>query len=239
MTTHWIVAAALGATLVGAQGSEQADTLAVKITTPEDDTYVTGAIILKADVKPANAAATVVFFADGRQVCRMSKPPFECEWDAGPAITEHQIRVVVTAGGRRVVDTIATKGAGITETMDVELVYVTASVLDGKKYVKGLPKTAFRIFEDDRQQTISHFMAEGAPLDLVLAIDVSSSMTDAMPKLKAAVKEFLSAISPRDRVTVFGFNDNVFPLMRRSTDPDARLRAIDRLAPWGALRCTT
>ena len=226
--------ALLFAMLTVASGAGQSEEVSVKIVSPDDDTYVTGPIVLKAAVKPSDGSVTVVFFADGKQVCRLSKAPFECEWDAGQAIAEHQIRVVVTGGGKRVVDTLATKGAGITETMDVELVYVTASVLDGKKYVRGLPKTAFRVLEDDRPQTITHFMAEGAPLDLVLAIDLSSSMTDAMPQVKAAVKEFLTAISPRDHVTVLGFNDNVFTLTRRSSDPEARLRAIDRVAPWGA-----
>src|SRR5207344_1178662 len=30
------------------------------------------------------------------------------------------------------------------------------------------------------------------------------------------------------------FNDNVFALTRKTTDPSERIRAVDRLAPWGA-----
>ena len=43
----------------------------------------------------------LTFFVDGRQVCALTQPPFECEWDAGTAIAEHQIRAVGDADGRR------------------------------------------------------------------------------------------------------------------------------------------
>ncbi len=59
-------------------------------------------------------------------------------------------------------------------------------------------------------------------------------MTTAMSKLKVAVKEFLGAVPSRNEVTLLGFNDSVFPLTRKTTDPQERIRAVDRLAPWGA-----
>ncbi len=48
-----------------------------------------------------------------------------------------------------------------------------------------------------------------------------------------AVKKFLSALRPTDRVTLVGFNDNVFTLARPTADLATRLSAVDRLAPWG------
>jgi Ca-activated chloride channel family protein len=67
----------------------------------------------------------------------------------------------------------------------------------------------------------------------VSAIDVSSSMTEALPGVKAAAKRFLGKLEARDQVTVLGFNDIIFTLARRSTDQAVRARAIDRLGPWG------
>ena len=55
-----------------------------------------------------------------------------------------------------------------------------------------------------------------------------------MPKLKSAVKEFLAAVPPTNQVTLLGFNDNIFTLTRKTTDPAERVRAVDRLAPWGS-----
>ena len=38
----------------------------------------------------------------------------------------------------------------------------------------------------------------------------------------------------QDQVTLLGFNDNIFTLTRKPTDPAERVKAVDRLAPWGS-----
>ena len=212
--------------------------LSVRIVSPAADSYVSGSTVVRAQVEPVGAVVLVSFFVDGRQTCTVEKAPYECEWDAGRAIVEHRIRVVAASADgadSRAVATIGTKGIAFAESVDVELVEVTVTVTDGgSKYVTGLPQKAFRVFEDGRSQTITHFASENVALDLVLAVDVSGSMRDSMPTMKTAVKEFLTAVSPRDRVTLLGFNDTIFPLMRKSTDPVQRVKAVDRLASWGA-----
>src|SRR5262249_20581075 len=100
-------------------------------------------------------------------------------------------------------------------------------------FVKGIKREQFRLKEDGVVQRLTSFVGENIPLELVVAMDVSDSMTEAMPTLKASVKAFLSALRPSDQVTLLAFNDNIFTLARRSTDPAARVKAIDRLAPWG------
>jgi VWFA-related protein len=228
-----VIACALSASTLAQDPAAPA--VSIKIVSPEDDGIVTGPTKLTAKITPADAAVTVTFFVDGRQVCRLARAPFECDFDMGAAIASHQVRVVATGAGARVVDTVVTKGLAFAETVDVELVQVTATVTDGKnKYVRGLPQSAFHVWEDGKAQTISHFASDNIPLDLVLAVDVSSSMKDAMPKVKDAVHEFLNELSPRDQVTVLGFNDTIFTLTRKTTDPVQRSKAVDRLAPWGA-----
>jgi len=114
-------------------------------------------------------------------------------------------------------------------------VQIIATVVDGRgHFVTGLPRTAFHIEEDGKPQTISHFGAEDVPLELIVACDVSGSMAPAMTRLKQAVKEFLAAVPTRDQVTLIGFNDNIFALTRRASDPAERIKAVDRLSPWGA-----
>jgi len=211
--------------------------LSVRILSPTADSYMSGSTMLRAQVEPADAAVVVSFFVDGRQVCTVARTPYECDWDAGRAIVEHRVRVVAASADgteARAVATISTKGLGFVETVDVDLVEVTVTVTDGgTKYVTGLPQNAFRVFEDGRSQTITHFASENVALDLVLAVDISGSMQDSMPKMKTAVKEFLTAVSSRDRVTLLGFNDTIFPLARKATDPGERVTAVDRLACWG------
>ena len=222
--------------VVRSQQDEPPNAPRVQILSPGDDAYVSGPTLLRARVDPPGAAASIVFYADGRQVCELTKMPFECDWDAGPTIAEHQVRVAVTlVSGGRVVQTVRTKSVGYAERVDVDVVQVTVTVMDGKgHFIRGLPRSAFHVVEDGQPQSISHFASEDVPLELVVAVDISGSMTPAMPKLKVAVKEFLGAIPRQNVVTLLGFNDNIFTIVRRTKDPAERVKAVDRLAPWGS-----
>ncbi len=214
----------------------QAPDVALVFLSPEDGGYASGPTPIKLRVEPDGTAVRgVSLFADGRLVCTLEQPPFECQWDAGSNVVEHVIRAVATlADGRRVARSIRTKGVEYTEKVDVDVVQVTATVTDDSgKFVRGLTRRDFRLLEDGTPQSLTTFFSENVPLELIVAVDVSGSMTDAMPKVKESVKRFLSAIRPTDRVTVLGFNDSVFTLARPTVDLAARLRAIDRLAPWG------
>jgi Ca-activated chloride channel homolog len=209
----------------------------VQIVSPDADAYLSGITRLRAAVDPIEAAAGAAFFIDGRQVCEVPAAPFECDWDAGPNVRAHQIRLVVNlAAGGRVFRTVRTKGLAFADVVDVDAVQVTVTVTDQEsgQYVSGLPRSAFRVFEDGRRQTISNFASEDVPLELIVAVDISGSMTGAMAKLKRAVKDFLSAVPEHNEVTLLGFNDTVIPLARKTTNLGDRVRAVDRLAPWGA-----
>jgi Ca-activated chloride channel family protein len=173
--------------------------------------------------------------ADGKLVCTTEHAPYECAWDAGPKVVEHVIRAsVLLADGRRIARTVRTKEVEYTETVDVDVVQVTATVTDSKgRFVRGLTRDAFRVYEDNVPQRISTFLSENIPLEIIVAVDVSGSMTGSMPVVRQAVKKFLSALRPSDRVTLLSFNDNVFTLSRPAADLATRLKAVDRMAPWG------
>jgi VWFA-related protein len=208
----------------------------VRILAPHEGAFVTGLTRLSAGVEPPEAVSGVVFFANGREVCSAPRPPFECEWDAGLLVAEHQIRVVANlAGGGRVVRTARTRGTAFAETVAVDIVQVTVTVIgeDGH-FVKGLPRAAFRVSEDGRPQEVSHFYADNVPLDLLVAVDASGSMRPALPTVRGAVAAFLGAVPPRHRVTLVAFNDTIFPLTRHQTDPAERVKAVNRLSSWGS-----
>jgi Ca-activated chloride channel family protein len=207
----------------------------ISILSPGEGTYVTGSVVLQARPSASASVREMTFFADGRSVCTVIHPPFDCPWEAGTGIREHVIRVVATTlDGNRLVATVRTKSAGYTESVDVDVVQITATVTDASgHFVKGLKREQFKLKEDGVAQRLTSFVGENIPLELVVATDVSDSMTEAMPTLKASVKAFLNALRPADQVTLLAFNDNIFTVVRRSTDPAARLKAVDRLAPWG------
>jgi len=205
------------------------------ISSPAEGSYITGPVLLQVRAKTPGAVRAVTFFADGRSICTVLRQPFECNWDAGPGLKEHVVRAVATmADGARLVATSRTRTAGYTEAVEVEVVQVTATVTDSdERFVKGLTRDQFRVKEDGVVQRMTAFAGENIPLEIVVAVDVSQSMTEAMPTLKAAVRTFLAALRPADQVTLIAFNDNIFTLARRSTEPALRVRAVDRLAPWG------
>ena len=238
IATWIVIALAAASALIYGQGQGADEPLAIRIVSPEEDSYATGTVHLKAAVTPGRRIkdiARVMFYIDGRHVCTILEPTrLECSWDAGAQIEEHVVRAVVEIhGGERAVTSMRTKGLELAEAVRVEVTQVTAVVQDGGRFIKGLPAAAFRILEDGVPQAITHFSAEGSPLDLVIAIDVSQSMTQSMPQLKNSVKRFLGALGPKDQVTLTAFNDNMFTLTRRDSSPQQRLRAVDRLAPWG------
>jgi Ca-activated chloride channel homolog len=212
--------------------------LTIAIVSPDAESYVSGPTLLKAAIEPRTRSlevARLLFYADGKQVCDvLDTIAAECTWDAGAEVRPHVLRVVgELIGGGRIVSSSRIKGLDQAEKVTVEVVQVTAVVTDKGRFVPGLDKSAFRITEDGVAQTIQNFSAEGSPLEIVVAIDVSESMTQAMPQLKNAVKKFLGALGAKDQVTLAAFNDNMFTLTRRETVPAQRLRAVDRLAPWG------
>src|SRR5687768_3892824 len=88
----------------------------VRILSPVEGAFIIGPTVLRAEVEPPGLASSVVFFVDGRQVCTSTNPPFECGWDAGPAIAPHQVRLVVNlVAGERVVRTARTAGIEFAE----------------------------------------------------------------------------------------------------------------------------
>ena len=223
---------------VAAQEPKPQAELAVRMVLPEADSYVSGVTTLKAEVLPrmlATRVAQILFFADGKQVCNVLDPlKAECTWDAGAEVRPHVFRVVANLiGGGRIIASSRTKGLDQVETVNVEVVQITAVVTDRGRFVGGLAQSQFRLLEDGIPQTIGHFSAEGSPLEIVVAIDVSESMTQAMPQLKNSVKKFLAALGPKDQVTLAAFNDNMFTLTRRETAVAQRARAVDRLTAWG------
>jgi len=214
----------------------------IQILSPSTDATMKGPSWIRVAVQPDGAASSVVFFADGKQVCSVASAPFECYWDAGPSTAEHQIRVVanLVAGGR-VVDSLRTSvphddvvGVPIFSS-HVDAVQLTVTVIDGgEHFVQGLPKSAFHVREDGTPQAISNFVSEDIPLELVVAIDVSASMLPAMPKLKATVKDFLAAVPVPNSITLLAFNDKVIPLATAATSAADRTASIDSLAAYGS-----
>jgi len=231
-----VIARAVGAAALAATLTAQTQTPApaIEIISPTADDVVAGMTRVEAAVPRSVSVLRVSVTVDGQVICTPAKPPYGCQWDAGTDGSSHHIRVVAyLADGRTLVGNVRTKGLGYSERVDVDAVQVPAVVTHNGKFVTGLTKGDFAVAEDDQAQKISTLISEDVPLDLVLAIDISGSMTDAIGDVKRAVKQLLAKLRPGDAATLVGFNETTFVLAERETDQQARAAAVDLLAPWG------
>src|SRR4051812_46510767 len=137
------------AALLVVAGHGQTTAAQVQIESPEPNSYLSGATKLKAAIDPVTAAASVEFQIDNRSVCQIAAPPFECEWDAGADVKEHQVRLVVTLEtGGRIVKTLRSKSLDFDDKVDVDAVQVTVTVSDDQgRFVAAIPREAFHITE--------------------------------------------------------------------------------------------
>lgn len=91
---------------------------------------------------------------------------------------------------------------------DTTLVLVPVSVTDpSNRYVLGLEKQDFHLFEDDVPQTITHFSSEDAPLSIGLLVDTSGSMGAKLDTSRRAVIEFLKTLNASDEAFLVEFSD--------------------------------
>lgn len=116
-----------------------------------------------------------------------------------------------------------------------ELVALTVAVIDkDQRFVRGLAAEDFRIFEDGVQQDVSFFAASEVPLDLILLLDTSASMTDKIATVHQAAVGFLRTLRPGDRGAVVAFNDGVQVLQPLTGDRGRLEAAVTSTQPKGA-----
>lgn len=117
----------------------------------------------------------------------------------------------------------------------VELINVTATVTDDDgRFVSGLRKEDFKVYEDDQPQTITHFSAERVPVSLGLVVDTSNSMAgEKIVAARRALARFLERLAPDDEVFITKFGDQVEQLHDWSRDRASLREALRQLRPHG------
>ena len=118
----------------------------------------------------------------------------------------------------------------------VELINVNATVTDQTgRFVAGLTREDFRVFDDDRPQSVTHFSAERVPVSLGIVLDTSGSMDgEKIVAAREALERFLSQLlDPEDEVFLFRF-DNA-PQLLQGWTKDKRIVSdvVQRIQPRG------
>ncbi len=118
----------------------------------------------------------------------------------------------------------------------VETVFVKVSVTDPlNRYVTGLEKDHFKIYEDKVEQTITHFSQQSTPISVGLIFDVSGSMKDNnnIKKAKSAATRFLQSGNPNDEYFMITFNQKTTLVQSFTSESSALQNDVAFQKPGG------
>jgi Ca-activated chloride channel family protein len=102
-----------------------------------------------------------------------------------------------------------------------QVVSIFATVTDAqKRLVPGLTKEDFEVFDDQKPQPLVYFDNSIRPINVVVMLDTSGSMTLTIDLLKQAAEQFLIRLLPEDKARVGAFNDKIQFNARWSSDRD-------------------
>lgn len=108
---------------------------------------------------------------------------------------------------------------------NTDLVTLTVTVTDTYgRYVSGLNKNAFAIFDEKQAQDISFFSDDDAPVSVGVIFDVSGSMGgDKIRRARDALSRFVQTSHNSDEYFLIGFNSRAQLLMDKTRDGNAVL----------------
>ncbi len=111
--------------------------------------------------------------------------------------------------------------------VDTNLVLINVTVTDPlSRFVTGLEREHFKLFEDKVEQQISQFASEDAPLSIGLVFDASGSMGAKLAKSRQAAAQFFKTANPEDEFFLIQFNDRpelVVPFTHNTDEIQSRL----------------
>jgi len=120
--------------------------------------------------------------------------------------------------------------------IEVEAVNVLVTVMDRNgRFVTNIPKSHFRIFEDDFEQSITNFVSETEmPLKIGLLIDTSSSVRMKLDFEKQAATNFVSSVMRKDDLALLvEFDQGVSLLHDFTRQSSSIVREIKKLRAGG------
>jgi Ca-activated chloride channel homolog len=101
------------------------------------------------------------------------------------------------------------QGPGPTFRADTNLVVIPVAVTDTlNRFVLGLQKADFHLFEDGVEQTVGHFSGDDAPLSIGLVFDESGSMDYKLRTSRDAAAQLLKTLNRDDEAFLVEFGDN-------------------------------
>src|SRR5262249_35181785 len=111
------------------------------------------------------------------------------------------------------------------------LVNLVVSVFKDKNRtpVTSLERKDFAVFEDDREETLSHFENTNVPFDLVLLLDLSGSTSKKRELIRETTRGFIEVARPSDRLAIVTFSDSANVISPLTSDRKKLLESIGNI----------
>ncbi|MBV9507696.1 MAG: VWA domain-containing protein [Acidobacteriia bacterium] len=125
---------------------------------------------------------------------------------ADPKPSDPNSKIAIEPRAKPSANPVVTPRANI--RVDSTLVLIPVTVTDPyNRFVTGLDKDNFKLFEDKKEQDILQFSSEDAPLSIGVVFDCSGSMGSKLEKSRQAVAQFFKTANPEDEFFLVQFND--------------------------------
>ena len=99
-------------------------------------------------------------------------------------------------------------GAQIRVSTQTVPLYVTVTD-SAKRIIPDLVREDFEVYDNGKLQALTNFDNQVTPINVVVMLDTSGSMTLALDMVKQAAEEFILRLLPDDRAKVGAFNDKL------------------------------
>jgi Ca-activated chloride channel homolog len=117
---------------------------------------------------------------------------------------------------------------------DSRLVLVPVSVTDPmQRFVTGLNRDNFEVFEGAKPQRIQHFSSEDVPVSLGIILDISGSMSDKLERVRDAVNQLCEVSNPQDEYFMITFADEPRLAVDFTTNPEDLRKELVFTQPKG------
>jgi Ca-activated chloride channel homolog len=230
----------LTASLAGAIPSQpraQDQALSVRITSPLGRTGVTGAVRIVAQVHYAPSAppGQVRFFVDEQLLGAVHQPPYAVEWLDENPFERREIAVrAIDALGNEAADRIVLEPFEVTDSADVTSVLLELSVQDKQgRFITGMNASAFRVAEDDVEQSLDLVHQEALGATFAMLVDASASMANRMEFVQRTAGTLAGYMTARDRMVIAPFAAAMGTLTGPTDDRDTIIQSIRAIHPGG------
>jgi Ca-activated chloride channel homolog len=103
--------------------------------------------------------------------------------------------------------------------VDTDLVVVNVTITDlNNRYVSGLRRDDFRLFENKTQQKIVNFSFDESPFTVVILLDTSGSMENKLSLARAACSQFVNGIRTGDTFAIYSFGGTKVRMLQDFTE---------------------